>query len=703
MGSTSEPAPGVGARVWPWVAAAGALCVILVLSAVTLWALGARELQRQELELQDHAQWARTSIELRIEGHRRFLQSLAESIDMGELSPEALSERVVRYVENAPEVVNLGWVDQDLRLRHFAFGDATRRILHARLHQESAESCARQALETRRPILSPPFRTNWDDTLVELWIPLAREGLLLAIMSCEDILGEGIPWSVRENYRFSLLDSRGERIAGKADPKRAKTSIAHTVPLPALGNDCGLRLFRQIRTPVTDPMILLLLLGGVIGAVMSVALIRSTRASIHSQTRSSELEIEAQRLRAIIEHSPEGVVVADPNGTFLYFNAAARELLGTGPTDLPVVEWSAHFGLHRPNQKELYPSAELPMARAIRGQRVREIELHVRNAAHPDGLPIRASSSPVHNANDDLIAGVSLLRDGTDEKVIKDELIEAWNHAVESSQAKTVFLSYMSHEIRSPMNAMLSEIEGLTRVESLDEPQERSARLVRENCLQLISMLDDVLALSMLESGITKVLPAPSVPRELLDEAMLRVRDAATRRGVAIEIEYREGVPPTIDTDPARLLQVLTNLLDVALQIPEQTRIQLTVNALGSREANDSYLSIQFANVDPGLSQEELAGIYEAYARADAGTMLQFGATGLRLGICKRLAQMLGGDLTLRIDDERVSLVLRIATGGFIRGEAEEASRHRPEDPQTQVVGERDSQAEPSSAVTIAG
>ncbi|MGE3165440.1 MAG: histidine kinase dimerization/phospho-acceptor domain-containing protein [Planctomycetota bacterium] len=703
MGTSPKPPPPGGARVWPWIVAATALCLIVGLAAVTLWALGARELQRQELELQDHAQWARTAIELRIEGHRRFLQSLADGVDSGALSPAALSEKVIRYVENAPEIVNVGCVDETLRLRYFAFGDATRRILHSRLHQEGAEQRARAALASRQPVYGAPFRTRWDDTLFELWVPFSRDGLLLTIISCEDLLGEGIPWSLRENYRFSWVDSRGEYIAGKVDPKRPRAAVAHTVLLPTAGLDCGLRLFREVRTPVTDPMILLLLFAGAIAVVMSLALIRLTKHSRDGLERRTRLEHEVDQLRSVIEQSPEGVIVADPEGRFLYFNAAAHELLGVGPAEVPLVEWSAHFGFHRPNQKELYPSAELPMARAIHGQRVREVELHVRNARHPDGLPIRASSSPVLNANNDLIAGVALLRDSTDEKVIKDELIEAWNQAVESSQAKSVFLSYMSHEIRSPMNAMLTEIESLTNLGSLGESHAQSTRTVRQNCVQLISMLDDVLALSMLESGITKVLPAPSIPRELLDEAVLRARDAASRLGVTIAIDYREGVPATIDTDPARLLQVLTNLLDLALQAAgAHQHVQLVIHALGSGAANDSYLSITFVGVDPGLSQEELAGIYESYARADAATMLQFGAAGLRLGICKRLAQMLGGDISLRRDEAQVSLVLRIATGGFIRGEAEEPSRHRPEDPRTQILEEPSHESEPNSAVTIA-
>ena len=169
---------------------------------------------------------------------------------------------------------------------------------------------------------------------------------------------------------------------------------------------------------------------------------------------------EANRvLDSILKNLADGVIVADQDGKFIHFNEVAERILGVGAVDAGVEEWSDRYGAFRADGVTPYPPAELPLARAMRGEEVRDAELFIRNARKPDGVWISVNGRPLADDGGACRGGVIVFRDVTDRKRAEAELQRAKEAAEAASRAKSEFLANMSHEIRTPMNGIIGMTE----------------------------------------------------------------------------------------------------------------------------------------------------------------------------------------------------------------------------------------------------
>src|SRR5882757_3960955 len=176
-------------------------------------------------------------------------------------------------------------------------------------------------------------------------------------------------------------------------------------------------------------------------------------------TRKKLADEEAKRqkelLQLILESIADGVVVADSNGKFVVFNAAAEQVLGIGATDATPDQWSDRYGSYLPDALTPYPPNELPLVRAMRGETVDAVELFTRNAKVPDGRLLRITGGPLKGADGALQGGVVVFHDITLQKCAQEALVRAKEEAERTSKFKDQFLSTMSHELRTPLNAVL--------------------------------------------------------------------------------------------------------------------------------------------------------------------------------------------------------------------------------------------------------
>jgi PAS domain S-box-containing protein len=148
---------------------------------------------------------------------------------------------------------------------------------------------------------------------------------------------------------------------------------------------------------------------------------------------------QAEFARSVIHSVSEGVMVADAKGRMTIVNEAARRMLGRGPLNLPRTEWSRAFGLFMPGTEQHFPTDQLPLPRAVRGEEVPETEIFVRNAQIPDGAWTSVTGSPLKDANGNLIGGVVVFRDVTHQKRTQ-ELSQRLSNAVEQA-ADSVFIT----------------------------------------------------------------------------------------------------------------------------------------------------------------------------------------------------------------------------------------------------------------------
>jgi signal transduction histidine kinase/FixJ family two-component response regulator len=212
-----------------------------------------------------------------------------------------------------------------------------------------------------------------------------------------------------------------------------------------------------------------------------------------------------------------------------------------------------------------------------------------------------------------------------------------------ANRAKSAFLATMSHEIRTPLNAVI----GLTSL-LLSDPQGRARQqyleLIHQSGETLLCLLNDFLDFSKIESGQLELEPLVFDPAQVVREATALVQERAQRKGLTLEIDTQ--APAAVRGDPARVRQILLNLLANAVKFTAAGTVGIRCRAEGE---DDRPLQLVFEVRDTGIGIEPAAQqrIFQPFIQADASTTRRFGGTGLGLAICRTLAEHMGGRIAL--------------------------------------------------------
>ncbi|MDX2200464.1 MAG: ATP-binding protein [Phycisphaerae bacterium] len=225
------------------------------------------------------------------------------------------------------------------------------------------------------------------------------------------------------------------------------------------------------------------------------------------------------------------------------------------------------------------------------------------------------------------------------------ELRTTLTRAQEASLAKSRFLANMSHELRTPMTSILGYAELLLNGDISDEGAKSAVETIYRNGDHLLSLLNDILDLSRIESGKLPLERMKVDPILIARDSVELIRTRAKIKNVAAEVELLGPIPEYIETDPTRLRQILGNLLANAVKFTRAGSIRVR---LGMETDFDGRPLLVMAVQDSGIgmTQAQLERVFEPYVQAEADTARRFGGTGLGLSISRKLARHLGGDLT---------------------------------------------------------
>lgn len=210
-----------------------------------------------------------------------------------------------------------------------------------------------------------------------------------------------------------------------------------------------------------------------------------------------------------------------------------------------------------------------------------------------------------------------------------------------ANAAKSDFLAVVSHEIRTPMNAVLTAAH-LLRQGRLNKAQSEQVDMLKDAGEVLIGLLNDVLDFSKIEAGKMELESADLDLVEKLNGTHRLWRIKAEEKGVALRLEIEPGMPGRARTDPLRFQQILFNLLSNAIKFTSAGEVAV----IARWDADRSRLEVMVRDTGVGVAPEVLPHIFDGFRQADAGIARRFGGTGLGLSISRRLAQMMGGDLT---------------------------------------------------------
>ena len=228
------------------------------------------------------------------------------------------------------------------------------------------------------------------------------------------------------------------------------------------------------------------------------------------------------------------------------------------------------------------------------------------------------------------------------ETALQYDTIARLNREIQrATQAKSDFLATMSHEICTPMNAILGMADVLAET-SLTTEQRRCVDIFQRAASNLLDLLNDILDTSKIEAGQLVLETVPFDPRDVVSQAVELAGVRAAAKGLRIEHEIVPAVPSWLSGDPTRLRQVLINLLGNSTKFTGKGRLALRV-AINPEGRGPSSLIFALSDTGIGIPQEQLPKIFESFTQADSSTTRRYGGTGLGLTICKNLVEAMGG------------------------------------------------------------
>jgi two-component system, sensor histidine kinase and response regulator len=383
------------------------------------------------------------------------------------------------------------------------------------------------------------------------------------------------------------------------------------------------------------------------------------RKHAEDQLRASEASF-----RSLLEQAPEGILIADSEGRFVEANPVACAMVGYHRSELL-----------RMTVADLLAKEELSaLAERMRLYAEGHTVFGERSLKRKNGAVVQVEMIAKKLPDNRLL---TIVRDLSERLKNERSLREAKDAAEQASLAKSAFLANMSHEIRTPMNGILGML-GLLLDSPLDDEAREFAETARLSGEHLLTIINDILDFSKIEADRLELEAIVFELPVLIEDTVALFAEQAQGKGLELVCFVHKDVPMAVRGDPARLRQVLINLLGNAVKFTHTGEVVVRVGLAGhqtdsvsetgtalttplSSDEKSVRLHITVSDTGPGISSEAQPRIFQAFSQADSSTTRRYGGTGLGLAISRHLVELMGGRIDFHTTPQGTTFIFSVA------------------------------------------
>lgn len=366
------------------------------------------------------------------------------------------------------------------------------------------------------------------------------------------------------------------------------------------------------------------------------------------ESSEDEARINQARFKTIAEAIPTLVWTSSADGNVTYYNRQWYAYTGLNKNESE--GWAWRQVIHPDDVEETLQCWLESLKKGVSLER----EHRIRRAEDGEFRWHLVRAIPLFDDDNNITEWFGTLTDIHEQKLAAESLLQSKEIAEKANFAKTQLLANMSHEIRTPIGAIIGFTELMKNPLSTESEKQNFMQIIEKNSQNLLRLIDDILDLSKVEAGKIAIEKANFKLTHFLADFSSVMALKAEDKGIKFVLRFEGQLPEQISSDQLRLRQVLSNVVGNAIKFTESGSVEMCVKFVAPS------LIFTVADTGPGISQENMDKLFQAFGQVDPSLTRKYGGTGLGLLLSRRLSRALGGDLILQKSQLGVGSTFRV-------------------------------------------